>query len=75
VLLFVGNYVANGPESKIGQITFRVDIPRPQTNGSSGYPSYYGLRSEMICFLNQQKRIKENSDERPLRWRRNIVMG
>ncbi len=51
--------LTNGPESKIGQI-LEVDIPRPrQRMAVVEHPSYYSLRSEMIYFLNQQKRIKK----------------
>ncbi len=51
--------LTNGPESKIGQI-LDVDIPRPRKRMEVvNHPSYYSLRSEMIYFLNQQKRIKK----------------
>lgn len=51
--------LTNGPESKIGQI-LDVDIPRPRKRMKVvEHPSYYSLRSEMIYFLNQQKRIKK----------------
>ncbi|WP_017719675.1 ABC transporter ATP-binding/substrate-binding protein [Kamptonema formosum] len=51
--------LTNGPESKIGQI-MDVDIPRPRKRMEVvAHPSYYSLRSEMIYFLNQQKRIKK----------------
>ncbi|HEY9809864.1 MAG TPA: nitrate ABC transporter ATP-binding protein [Halomicronema sp.] len=51
--------LTNGPESKIGQI-LDVDIPRPRKRMEVvEHPSYYRLRSEMIYFLNQQKRIKK----------------
>lgn len=51
--------LTNGPESKIGQI-LEVDIPRPRKRMQVvEHPSYYSLRSEMIYFLNQQKRIKK----------------
>ena len=51
--------LTNGPESKIGQI-LDVDIPRPRKRMEVvEHPSYYSLRSEMIYFLNQQKRIKK----------------
>lgn len=51
--------LTNGPESKIGQI-LEVDIPRPrQRMEVVNHPNYYVLRSEMIYFLNQQKRIKK----------------
>lgn len=51
--------LTNGPGSKIGQI-LEVDIPRPRKRMEVvEHPSYYRLRSEMIYFLNQQKRIKK----------------
>lgn len=51
--------LTNGPASKIGQI-LEVDIPRPRKRMEVvEHPSYYSLRSEMIYFLNQQKRIKK----------------
>ena len=51
--------LTNGPESKIGGI-LEVDIPRPRKRMQVvEHPSYYSLRSEMIYFLNQQKRIKK----------------
>lgn len=51
--------LTNGPGSKIGQI-LEVDIPRPrQRLKVVEHPSYYSLRSEIIYFLNQQKRIKK----------------
>jgi len=51
--------LTNGPGAKIGQI-LEVDIPRPRKRMEVvEHPSYYSLRSEMIYFLNQQKRIKK----------------
>jgi bicarbonate transport system ATP-binding protein len=51
--------LTNGPESKIGGI-LEVDIPRPRKRMEVvEHPSYYSLRSEIIYFLNQQKRIKK----------------
>ncbi len=51
--------LTNGPASKIGDI-LEVDIPRPrQRMEVVNHPSYYSLRSEIIYFLNQQKRIKK----------------
>jgi bicarbonate transport system ATP-binding protein len=51
--------LTNGPESKIGQI-MTVDIPRPRKRLEVvNHPSYYSMRSEIIYFLNQQKRIKK----------------
>jgi bicarbonate transport system ATP-binding protein len=51
--------LTNGPSSKIGGI-LEVDIPRPRKRMDVvSHPSYYSLRSELIYFLNQQKRIKK----------------
>ncbi len=51
--------LTNGPSSKIGGI-LEVDIPRPrQRMEVVNHPSYYSLRSEIIYFLNQQKRVKK----------------
>lgn len=51
--------LTNGPESKIGQI-MEVDLPRPRKRLEVvNHPSYYSMRSEIIYFLNQQKRIKQ----------------
>jgi nitrate/nitrite transport system ATP-binding protein len=50
--------LTNGPEAHIGQI-LEVPIPRPrQRMEVVKHPTYYGLRNEMIYFLNQQKRAK-----------------
>jgi bicarbonate transport system ATP-binding protein len=51
--------LTNGPGSNIGGI-LEVDIPRPRKRMEVvEHPSYYSLRSEIIYFLNQQKRIKK----------------
>jgi bicarbonate transport system ATP-binding protein len=51
--------LTNGPASKIGGI-LEVDIPRPRKRMEAiKHPSYYSLRSEIVYFLNQQKRIKK----------------
>jgi bicarbonate transport system ATP-binding protein len=51
--------LTNGPGSKIGGI-LEVDIPRPRQRLTVvHHPSYYSLRSEMIYFLNRQKRVKQ----------------
>jgi nitrate/nitrite transport system ATP-binding protein len=51
--------MTNGPEAQIGQI-LDVAIPRPrQKLEVVNHPSYYGLRNEIIYFLNQQKRAKQ----------------
>nr|WP_290223947.1 nitrate ABC transporter ATP-binding protein [Trichocoleus desertorum] len=51
--------LTNGPESHIGQI-LEVSIPRPRHRLEVvNHPSYYSMRSEIIYFLNQQKRAKK----------------
>lgn len=56
--------LTNGPESKIGQI-LEVDIPRPRKRMEVvNDPSYYSMRSEIIYFLNQQKKVKKRQAAR-----------
>ena len=51
--------LTTGPEAHIGQI-LEVPIPRPRHRlDVVNHPSYYALRSEMVYFLNQQKRVKK----------------
>ncbi|WP_421656684.1 nitrate ABC transporter ATP-binding protein [Leptothermofonsia sp. ETS-13] len=51
--------MTNGPEAHIGQI-LEVPIPRPRHRMEVvNHPSYYALRSEIVYFLNQQKREKK----------------
>jgi nitrate/nitrite transport system ATP-binding protein len=51
--------LTNGPESRIGQV-LTVDLPRPrQRMEVVKHPDYYPMRSEIISFLNQQKRVKQ----------------
>ena len=51
--------LTTGPEAHIGQI-LKVPIPRPRHRLEVvNHPSYYALRSEMVYFLNQQKRVKK----------------
>ena len=51
--------LTNGPESRIGQI-LTVDLPRPRRRMEVvKHPDYYPMRSEIINFLNQQKRVKQ----------------
>ena len=51
--------LTNGPESRIGQV-LAVDLPRPrQRMEVVKHPDYYPMRSEIINFLNQQKRVKQ----------------
>jgi nitrate/nitrite transport system ATP-binding protein len=50
--------LTNGPEAHIGQI---VDVPfaRPRSRMEVvNHPNYYGIRNEIVYFLNQQKRAK-----------------
>ncbi|MBD2104132.1 nitrate ABC transporter ATP-binding protein [Leptolyngbya sp. FACHB-261] len=51
--------LTNGPESYIGQI---LEVPFPRARKRLevvNHPSYYGLRGEIVYFLNQQKRDKK----------------
>ncbi len=51
--------LTNGPESHIGRI-LEVPIPRPRERMEVvKHPSYYRWRSEIIDFLNEQKRDKQ----------------
>lgn len=51
--------LTTGPEAHIGQI-LEVPIPRPRHRLEVvNHPSYYSLRSEIVYFLNQQKRAKQ----------------
>ena len=51
--------MTNGPEAGIGQI-LKVDLPRPrQRLEVMNHPDYYHLRSELIGFLQQQRRLKQ----------------
>ena len=51
--------LTNGPEAGIGQI-LRVNLPRPrQRLEVMEHPDYYKLRSELIGFLQQQRRLKQ----------------
>lgn len=51
--------LTNGPESKIGQIV-TVNIPRPRRRMEVvKHPDYYPMRAEIIDFLNQQKKVKQ----------------
>jgi bicarbonate transport system ATP-binding protein len=51
--------LTNGPGSVVGGI-LEVAIPRPrQRLQVVHHPSYYSLRSEIIYFLNRQKRVKQ----------------
>ena len=51
--------LTNGPEAGIGQI-LKVNLPRPrQRLEVMEHPDYYKLRSELIGFLQQQRRLKQ----------------
>lgn len=51
--------LTNGPGSQIGNV-MTIDIPRPRKRLEVvNHPSYYSYRSEIIYFLNQQKRVKQ----------------
>jgi nitrate/nitrite transport system ATP-binding protein len=63
--------LTNGPEAHIGQI-LEVPIPRPrQRLDVVNHPRYYSLRSEMIYFLNQQKRAKRRQAQQSVAIARN----
>lgn len=52
--------LTTGPEAHIGQI-LEVPIPRPrQRLEVVNHPIYYGLRNEILYFLNQQKKSNKN---------------
>jgi nitrate/nitrite transport system ATP-binding protein len=56
--------LTNGPESQIGQI-LTVDLPRPRRRMDVvKHPDYYPMRSEIINFLNQQKRVKQRQSSK-----------
>lgn len=51
--------LTNGPGSRIGNL-MTIEIPRPRRRMEVvNHPSYYGYRSEILYFLDQQKRIKQ----------------
>ncbi|MFM8525521.1 MAG: nitrate ABC transporter ATP-binding protein [Cyanobacteriota bacterium] len=51
--------LTNGPEARIGQI-LEVPLPRPRERlAVMEHPDYYGLRSELIGFLQQQRRQRQ----------------
>ncbi|AMW30617.1 nitrate ABC transporter ATP-binding protein [Arthrospira platensis] len=55
--------LTNSPASYIGQI-LDVPIPRPRTHVSVVKdPNYYGLRNEIVYFLNQQRRAKKRQSQ------------
>ena len=51
--------MTNGPEAGIGQI-LKVPLPRPRERlAVMEHPDYYRLRSELIGFLQQQRRLRQ----------------
>ncbi|MFM9101917.1 MAG: nitrate ABC transporter ATP-binding protein, partial [Cyanobium sp.] len=51
--------MTNGPEARIGQIvTVPFERPRHRLEVME-HPAYYGLRSELIGFLQQQRRLRQ----------------
>ncbi|MGI0484420.1 nitrate ABC transporter ATP-binding protein [Pantanalinema rosaneae CENA516] len=51
--------LTNGPESYVGQV-LEVPFPRPRERLEVvNHPSYYGMRNEVVYFLNQQKQAKK----------------
>lgn len=63
--------LTNGPESYIGQI-LNVPFPRPRNRMEVvNHPNYYSLRSEIIYFLNQQKRAKKQKAKQAVAIARN----
>ncbi|MBL1174252.1 nitrate ABC transporter ATP-binding protein [Pantanalinema sp. GBBB05] len=51
--------LTNGPESYVGQV-LEVPFPRPRERLEVvKHPSYYGMRNEVVYFLNQQKQAKK----------------
>ncbi|NJP11007.1 MAG: ABC transporter substrate-binding protein [Leptolyngbyaceae cyanobacterium RU_5_1] len=63
--------LTNGPESYIGQI-IEVPFPRPRERMEViGHPSYYALRSEIVYFLNLQKKAKQRKTKQTVAIARN----
>ena len=55
--------LTNGPEARIGQIV-SVPFERPRSRLQvMEHPGYYGLRSELIGFLQQQRRLRQRRAE------------
>ena len=51
--------MTNGPEAHIDQI-LEVPLPRPRTQlGTVEHPRYYGLRAEIVGFLSDQRRARQ----------------
>jgi nitrate/nitrite transport system ATP-binding protein len=63
--------LTNGPESYVGQV---IDVPfaRPRERlAAINHPNYYGLRSEVVYFLNQQKQAKQRKQKQTIAVARN----
>jgi nitrate/nitrite transport system ATP-binding protein len=57
--------LTNGPAAHIGQI-LEVPFPRPRSRMDTvNHPKYYGLRGEIIYFLEQQKKAKKRKVPAP----------
>lgn len=55
--------LTNGPEARIGQI-LEVPLPRPRERlAVMEHSDYYSLRSELIGFLQQQRRLRKRQQE------------
>ena len=51
--------MTNGPEAHIDQV-LEVPLPRPRTQlGTVEHPRYYGLRAEIVGFLSDQRRARQ----------------
>jgi nitrate/nitrite transport system ATP-binding protein len=56
--------MTNGPEAKIGEV-LTVDLPHPRKKLESvNHPNYYRLRGEVVNFLDRQKQIKLDRNNR-----------
>jgi nitrate/nitrite transport system ATP-binding protein len=56
--------LTNGPESYIGQV-LEVPFERPRERLEVvGHPSYYALRTDVVYFLNQQKKAKKRQGKK-----------
>ncbi|MDY7012827.1 MAG: nitrate ABC transporter ATP-binding protein [Cyanobacteriota bacterium] len=57
--------LTNGPAAHIGQI-LEVPFPRPRSRMDTvNHPKYYGLRGEIVYFLEQQKKAKKRKAQAP----------
>ncbi|WP_019498137.1 nitrate ABC transporter ATP-binding protein [Pseudanabaena sp. PCC 6802] len=56
--------MTNGPSANVGKI-LEVDMPRPrQRMDVVNHPSYYRIRSEVVEFLDRQKKVKAERTKR-----------